>query len=191
MPMESVMPYNHLILCRALLLLPSILPSIRVFSNKSAFHTSGQSIGYSASALVLPMTIQGWFPLGLTGLISLQSKGLSRVFSITVRRHQFFSIQHFLLSSSHNAWGARSLVEVVLYGQHSFYIDISLLEYFVGLLMKIMGKNFFFLNSITRGKMVYVRKKVTEEVWISLRDGLIQYYWWCYYFHFLWFWPKF
>ena len=59
----------------------------------------------------------------------------------------------------------------------SFYIDISLLEYFVGLLMKIMGKKFFFLNSITRGKMVYVRKKVTEEVWISLRDGLIQYYW--------------
>ena len=87
-------------------------------------------------------------------------------------------------SNNVTGWGARSLVEVVLYGQHSFYIDISLLEYFVGLLMKIMGKKFFFLNSITRGKMVYVRKKVTEEVWISLRDGLIQYYWWCYYFHF-------
>ena len=59
----------------------------------SQFFTSGgQSIGASASALVLPMNIQNWFPLGLTGWISLQSKGLSRVFSnITVQKHQFFS----------------------------------------------------------------------------------------------------
>ena len=69
------------------------------------------------------------------------------------------------------------LVEVVLYGQHSFYIVISLLEYFVGLLMKIMEKKKIFLNSITRGEMVYVRKKVTEAVWISLRDGLVQCFW--------------
>ena len=118
MPIESVMPCNHLILCRALLLLPSILPSIRVFSSKSTFHTGGLSIGYSASALALPMTIQGQFPLGLTGLISLQSKGLSRVFSITVRRHQFFSTQHFLLSSSHNAHD--------YWKNHSFdYMDLS------------------------------------------------------------------
>ena len=56
--------------------------------------SGGQSIGASASASVLPMNIQGWFPLGLTGLISLQSKGLSRVFSsTTVQKHQFFSAQ--------------------------------------------------------------------------------------------------
>ena len=90
MPIESVMPSNCLILCRPLLLPPSIFPSIRVFSNKSVLHISGQSIGASASASVLPMNIQDWFPLGLTGWISLQSKGLSRVFNTTVPKHQFF-----------------------------------------------------------------------------------------------------
>ena len=75
---ESVMPSNHLILCCSLFLLPSIFPSIRVFSNESVLHINGQSIGVSASALVLLMNIQDWFPLGLTGLISLQFKGLSR-----------------------------------------------------------------------------------------------------------------
>ena len=64
MSIESVMPSNHLYLCRPLLLLPSIFPSIRVFSNESALCIRWQSIGTSAS--VLPMNIQGWFPLGLT-----------------------------------------------------------------------------------------------------------------------------
>ena len=83
MSIESVMPSNHLVLCSPLLLL-SIFRSIRVFSNMSQFFASGgQSIGASASASVLPMNIQDWLPLGLTGLISLQSKGLSRVFSNT------------------------------------------------------------------------------------------------------------
>ena len=66
------------------------------------FESGGQSIGSSASASVLPMNIQGWFPLGLTGLISLQSKGLSRVFSsTTVWRHQFFGTQPSLWSISY------------------------------------------------------------------------------------------
>ena len=91
---ESVMPSNHLILCRPLLL-PSIFPSIRVFSNKSGLRIRWpQSFAASASASALPMNIQDWFPLGLTGWISLQSKGLSRVFSnTTVQKHQFFCIQ--------------------------------------------------------------------------------------------------
>ena len=64
------------------------------------FTSGGQSIGASAS--VLPMNIQGWFPLGLTGLIFLQSKRLSRVFSsTTIRKHQFFSTQPSLWSNSH------------------------------------------------------------------------------------------
>ena len=67
MSAESVMPSNHLILCHPLLLLPSIFPSIRVFSSESLFTSSGQSIRASASASVLPMNIQGLFPLGLTG----------------------------------------------------------------------------------------------------------------------------
>ena len=66
------------------------------------FASGGQSIGVSASSSVLPMNIQAWFLLGLTGWISFLSKGLSRVFSsTTVWRHQFFGTQPFLLSSSH------------------------------------------------------------------------------------------
>ena len=64
--------------------------------------SGGQSIGVSASALVLPMNIQDWFPLGWTVLISLQSKGLPRIFSnTTVQKHQFFSAQFSLWSNSH------------------------------------------------------------------------------------------
>ena len=85
--------WSYYIFCHPLLL-PPFFPSIRVFSNESVLHTGGQSIGVSASASVLPMNIQDWFPLGLTGWISLQSKVLSRVFSNTaVQKHQFFSTQ--------------------------------------------------------------------------------------------------
>ena len=88
---ESVMPSNHLILCCPLLLLPSIFPSIRVFPMSQFFASSGQSIGVSASASVFLMSIQGLFPLGSSGLISLLSEGLSIVFSSpTVWKHQLF-----------------------------------------------------------------------------------------------------
>ena len=92
MSIESVMPSSHLRLCRPLLLLPSIFPSVRVFSKKSQFFASGgQSIGALVSVSVLPINVQDWFPLGLTGLI-LQSKGLSRAFSNpTVQKHQSLS----------------------------------------------------------------------------------------------------
>ena len=69
MSIESVMPSNHFILCCPLLLLPSIFPSIRVFSNSWFFTWNGQRIKTLASASVLPINIQDWFPLGLTGLI--------------------------------------------------------------------------------------------------------------------------
>ena len=91
---RSVMPSNHLILCFPLLLLPSIFPSIRSFPMSQFFASGGQSIGVSASASVLPMNIQDWFPWGWTGWISLQSMGLSRVFpKTTVQKHQFFGFQ--------------------------------------------------------------------------------------------------
>ena len=86
------MPSNHLMLCHSLLLLPSIFPRIRVFSR--LFASCGQSSGASASASIPPVNIQGWFPLGLTGLISLQSKGFSKVFS----KPQFESINSSVLS---------------------------------------------------------------------------------------------
>ena len=106
MSMESVMPFNHLILCHPLLLLPSILPSIRVFSSESVLCTRWPKSGASASALVLPMNIQDLFPLGLTGWISLQSKGPSGVFSnTTVQKHQFFGFLHSpTLTSIHDYW---------------------------------------------------------------------------------------
>ena len=74
MSIESVMPSSHLILCRLLLLLPSVFLSIKIFSNKSPLHRGGQSIRTSASASVLPMNIQGWSPLGWTGWISLRPR---------------------------------------------------------------------------------------------------------------------
>ena len=86
--------------CRPLLLLPSIIPSIRVFSNQLGLPPCGHSIGVSVSASVLPMNIQGWFSLELTGLFFLFSKGLSRVFSRTiVQKHPFFGTQ-FLYGST-------------------------------------------------------------------------------------------
>ena len=93
MSIESVMPSNHLILCHPLLLLPSIFPASGSFPVSQLFASGGQSIGASASTSVLPMNIQDWFHLGLTGLISLKSKGLSRVFSNTFPKHQFFGTQ--------------------------------------------------------------------------------------------------
>ena len=94
---------------------PTILSSVVLFSSclqsfpasgsfpiSQFFTSAGQSIGVSASTSVLPLNIQDWFPLGWTGWISLQSKGLSRVFSnTTVQKHQIFSTQLSLQSNSH------------------------------------------------------------------------------------------
>ena len=91
--LSSVIPFSS---C-----LPSF-PASGAFPMSQLFTWGGQSIGTSASTSVLSMNIQDWFPLGLTGLISLQSKGLSRVFSnTTVQKHQFFGAQVSLQSNSH------------------------------------------------------------------------------------------
>ena len=101
MSVESVIPSNHLVL-----LSPSppasVFPSIRSFQMSQFFASGGQSIGVPASASVLPMNIQDCFPLGWTGWISLQSKGLSGVFSnTTVQKHQLFGTQLSLWPNSH------------------------------------------------------------------------------------------
>ena len=99
---QLVMPSNHLILCHPLLLLPSIFPSIRVFSNVLVLCIRWPKYWSFSSASVLLMNIQDQFSEGLTGWISLQSKGLSRVFSnTTVQKHPFFSTQPSLRSNSH------------------------------------------------------------------------------------------
>ena len=81
---------------------PQSLPASDSFPMSQLFTSGGQIIGASVSASVFPMNIQGWFSLGLTSLISLQSKGLSRVFSsTTVWKHQFFGAQLSLWSNLH------------------------------------------------------------------------------------------
>ena len=99
---KSVRPSSHLILCHPLLLLPPIPPSIRVFPTSQLVAWGGQSTGVSALASFLPKNTQDWSPLGWTGWISLQFKGLWRVFSnITAQKHQFFGVQPFSESNSH------------------------------------------------------------------------------------------
>ena len=102
MSIESVMPSNHLILCCPFSSCLQSFPTSRSFQVSQLFPSGGQNIGVSASTSVLPMNTQDWFPLGWTGWISLQSKGLLRVFSdITVQKHQFFGAQLSLQSNSH------------------------------------------------------------------------------------------
>ena len=99
---ESVMPSNHLILCRPLLFPPLIFPASGSFQMRQLSASGGQSIGVSASTSVIKMNTQDWSSLGWTGWVSLQSKGLSRVFSnATVQKHQFFGAQLSLWSNSH------------------------------------------------------------------------------------------
>ena len=98
MSIELVMPSNHLIVCHPLLL----FPASESFQLSQLFTSGGQSMGVSASTSVLPMNIENSSPLGWTGWISLQSKGLSRVFSnTTTQKHQVFSAQLSLWSNSH------------------------------------------------------------------------------------------
>ena len=94
MSIELVMPSNHLILYCSLTL-PSIFPSIRVFPMSHLLASGDQNTVASASASVLPVNIQDWFPLGWTGLTSLKSKGLSGVFSSTtvLQCSAFFMVQ--------------------------------------------------------------------------------------------------
>ena len=102
MSIEAVMTSHHLILWHLLLLPPSIFHSTRSFQLSQFFASGGQRIGVSASASVLSMNSQDWFPLGFSGWISLHSKRFSGVFSnTTVQKHQFFGAQLSLQSNSH------------------------------------------------------------------------------------------
>ena len=112
MSTELVMISNHLILCCPLLLCLQSSPASRSFPVNLSFVSGGQTIGASVSATVLPMNIQGWFPLELTGFISLRSKGLSRIFSSLKALLQFESINSLpfillygpTLTSVHDYW---------------------------------------------------------------------------------------
>ena len=106
MSIESVMPSNHIIFCCSALLLPSIIPSIRIFSIELALCIWGTNYWSFSFSISPQMNIQSWFPFRLTALITLLSKGLSRIFSsTTIQKHQIFSIQVFYdptLTSMHD-----------------------------------------------------------------------------------------
>ena len=89
MSTESMMPSNHFILCHPFSSCPQSFPALGSFQMSQFFASGGQSIGVSALTSVLPMNIQGWCPLGLTALISMQSKGLSRIFSSTIELDRY------------------------------------------------------------------------------------------------------
>ena len=114
MSIESVMPSSHLILCHPLLFLPPIPPSIRVFSNESTLCMRWPKY-WSFSFSIIPSKehTQDWSPSEWTGGISLQSKGLSRIFSnTTVQKHQFFTAQpssQSIYHSIHDHWKNHSL----------------------------------------------------------------------------------
>ena len=96
MSIELVMPSNHLFLCRPLLHLPQYFPASGSLPMSQLFASNAKNIGSSVSTSVFPMNTQDWYPLGWTGWISLQSKGLSRVFpNTTVQKYQFFGSQLF------------------------------------------------------------------------------------------------
>ena len=119
---QVVIPFNHLILCRPLLLLPLILPASGSFLMSQFFISGGQSIEASASASVLPMNIQGCFSLGLTDLISLMSKGLKSLLQhhsskISVLQHSAF----FIVQLSHMTNG-----KTIALTRQNFFFNLNL-----------------------------------------------------------------
>ena len=122
---------GSIILCRPLLFLPVIFPYSGSLQMSQFFPSGDQRFAVSASASVLPINIHGWLPLGLTDLISLQSKTLSRVFSNTpVQEHQFFSAQ---LSSWSNSY------------IHTWLLEKSIALTRRTIVGKVMSLLFFFL----------------------------------------------
>ena len=130
MCIESVMPSSHLILCHPLLLLPSTPPASESFPMSQLFAWGALSIGVSTSASVLPMNTQEWSPLGWTGWISLQTKGLSGVFSnTTVQKHQFFGTQRSSQSNSHlHTWPVEKALTKRIFVGKVIYLLFNMLS---------------------------------------------------------------
>ena len=124
---ELTMQSNHLILFTCFSSCPQSLPAPGFFPMSQFFALGGQSTGGSATATVLPVNTQCWLPLGLTDLISLLSRGLSRIFSsTTVRKRQFFGAQPSLWSNPHICTRLLEKPWLWLYGPLSaFECDVS------------------------------------------------------------------
>ena len=131
---------------------PQSFPASGSSQMSQLFASVGQSIVVSASASVLPMNIQGWFPLGLTGLISLRSKGLSRVFSrTTIWKHRFFGTQSLhgpTLKSVHDYWKNHSLTIQTFVGKMMSLLD-NMPSKFLTVLLPRSKQPFNFMASVT------------------------------------------
>ena len=114
MSIESVMLSNHSTFCRHLLLCPQSFPASGSFPMSQLFSSGDQSIGLPASAPVPRMNIEGWFPLGLTGLISLQFKGLSRVFSSSINFWVLSLLNGRTLTSIHDYWKKKQNIALTI-----------------------------------------------------------------------------
>ena len=127
MSIEPVMPSNHLIFCHPLLSYLQSFQTSGSFPMSQFFTSGGHSIGASASTSVLPVNIQDYFPLRLTGFIFLMFKGLSRVFSSTIWKHQFFGAQPSLWSNSHICTWLLEKPCLWLYGPFSTKLSLCFL----------------------------------------------------------------
>ena len=127
---KSVMPSSHLILCRPLLLLPPIPPSIRVFSKESTLCMRWPKYWSFSFSISPSKEYQGWSPLEWTGWISLQSKGLSRVFSnTTVQKHRFFGAQLSSQSNFHiHTWPLEKQHQVEIKWENCWLNSVSYLK---------------------------------------------------------------
>ena len=131
---------------------PQSFPASGSFPVNRLFPSVGQNIGASALASVLPMNIQGWFPLGLIGLISLLSKGLSSIFSsTTIQKHQFLSTHPSWWSNSHTHTWQLEKPQLWLYRPLSEKWCLSFLIHYLGLKMV---------------KMIKEEKKEEEKIWL-------------------------
>ena len=160
---KSVILSNHFILCHPLLL-PQSFPALGSFPMGWLFISGGQSIGAPPSASVLPMYIQGWFPLGLTGLF-LQSKGLSRVFSTsTIQKHHFLGAQPPLWSDSYPSMTTRKNIVLTIWtfvGKVMSLLFKTLSEFGIAFLPKSKHLLILWLKSLS---IVIVETKTIKSV---------------------------
>ena len=178
MSIESVMLSNHLILCWPLSFCLQSFPASASFPMSQLFTSGDQSIGASASASVLLMNIQGWFPLELPDWISLQSKGLSRVFSSTItQRHQFFGTQPFLWSNSHicyDYWKNYSLI-ILTFVSKVISLLLNMLSRFV---IAFLSRNKHLFNSWLQSPSTVTLELKRKAATVSTFSLSIAMKWW-------------
>ena len=179
MSIELVMPSNHLILRRPLLP-PSIFPSIKVFSSELAPHVKWPKYWSLSFTSGLPINIQNWFPLGLIGMISLLSEGLSRVFSSTpVQKHQFFGYQPSLWSNTHICAWELEKSYLSLYGcfvSKVMSLHFNILSRFV---IAILPRSRHLLISWLQSQsIVILEPKKIKSVTVSIVSPFISMKWW-------------